>query len=132
MEMNFSFYSAKAFTFTRVVSICLLIMGTNAYQEAAFADNNSYRASDRELVSLEELDRLRGREGDNVISVQSIQDLKATASDNSITARSVMTGPITIEQNAMSNFDGVGLFTIMTGNNNAVSTAVGISIYLSQ
>lgn len=83
-------------------------------------------------LSIDELDRLRGREGINLINIQSIQDLKTTVSESSINAGSVVSGPITIESHALDSFDGVGLFNIMTGNNNAVGTAVGISIYLAE
>lgn len=85
-----------------------------------------------EGLGSDELAQLRGRENINLINVQSLQDLKATASGNSVNAGSVISGPITIESHALGSFDGVGLFNIMTGHNNAVTSAVGISIYLAE
>ena len=83
-------------------------------------------------VSSDELAQMRGRENINLINVQSLQDLKATASGNSVNAGNVISGPITIESHAIDSFDGVGLFNIMTGHNNAVTSAVGISIYFAE
>lgn len=83
-------------------------------------------------LGADELERLRGREGIDLVNVQSIQDITSSVSDSVINAGSVVSGPITIEARALDSFSGVGLFNIMTGNNNAVGTAVGISIYLSK
>ncbi|MGC3874414.1 hypothetical protein ACPF7Z_14220 [Halomonas sp. GXIMD04776] len=88
--------------------------------------------SDLNGLSADELDQFRGRENIDLVNVQSIQDLKTIASGNSVNAGSVFSGPITIESRSLDSFDGVGLFNIMTGHNNAVTSAVGISIYLAE
>ncbi|WP_421868463.1 hypothetical protein [Motiliproteus sp.] len=85
---------------------------------------DSVRLSENELATL------NGR--DSLTNVQSIQELEATVSNSSFTADTIMSGGITIEQHALDNFEGVGMFNLFTGNNNAVNSAVGISIYLSE
>ena len=91
-------------------------------------DNSGFDAIDR--IETTELATLSGR--DNLTNVQSIQELDATVSNSSFTAETIISGAITIEQHALDNFEGVGMFNIFTGNNNAVNSAVGISIYLSE
>ncbi|RDE19088.1 hypothetical protein DV711_15980 [Motiliproteus coralliicola] len=98
------------------------VYAENLDQSVGFED--SARIDDSELASL------NGR--DNLTNVQSIQELDATVSNSSFTAETIMSGAITIEQHALDNFEGVGMFNIFTGNNNAVNSAVGISIYLSE
>ncbi len=111
-----------------ILSSVILAMGS----AAAETPDHDMGMNALNSMSVDELETLRGREGINLINVQSLQDLKATASDNAINAGSVVSGPITIESNSLDGFSGVGLFNIMTGNNNAVGTAVGISVYVSQ
>ncbi|SHE72682.1 hypothetical protein SAMN02745148_00974 [Modicisalibacter ilicicola DSM 19980] len=94
--------------------------------------NTRNSLSSLESLSFDELEQFRGRENVNLINVQSLQNLEATASGNSVNAGNVISGPITIESHAIDSFDGVGLFNIMTGHNNAVTSAVGISIYFAE
>lgn len=84
----------------------------------------------KEAMETDDLSEVTGR--DNLTNVQSIQELEATVSNGSFTADTITTGAITIEQHALDNFEGVGLFNIFTGHNNAVNSAVGISIYLTE
>ncbi|MFT6914249.1 MAG: hypothetical protein ACJAWL_000537 [Motiliproteus sp.] len=83
-----------------------------------------------DTIATDALSSLQGR--DNLTNVQSIQELDATVSNSSFNADTINTGAITIEQHALDNFEGVGMFNIFTGNNNAVNSAVGISIYITE
>ena len=83
-----------------------------------------------DVLETQDLAELSGR--DNLTNVQSIQELDATVSNSTFTVGTMVTGAITIEQHALDHFAGVGLFNIFTGNNNAVNSAVGISIYVTE
>ncbi len=85
-----------------------------------------------ELMASDDMDALRGRNGDVLTNVQSIQDLDATVTGGTFSANTMTTGAITIEQHALEGFSGVGIFNIFTGHNNAVGAAVGISVFLSE
>lgn len=77
-----------------------------------------------------ELDVLRGQYGDTQITVQSNQDLEATITGSTFNVGTINSGAVTINEHAMDNFSGVGLFNIVTGNNNAVNAAIGVSFNL--
>lgn len=77
-----------------------------------------------------QLDEMRGR--NSLTNVQSIQDLDAMVSGGSFNVDTMTSGAITIEQNALESFEGVGIFNLFTGHNNAVDAAVGISVFLSE
>lgn len=102
----------------------------------AAADDQPIVADGFEAASVIETDRLAeysGRNANtNLTNVQSIQDLEASVSNSSFNVDTMTTGAITIEQHALENFSGIGLFNILTGNNNAVDAAVGVSIYIIQ
>ena len=83
-----------------------------------------------QTLEMEQLDNLRGRNAQT--NVQSIQELDATVSNSSFAVDTMTTGGITIEQHALENFKGIGVFNIFTGHNNAVDAAVGISVFLSE
>mgnify|MGYP003659164991 CR=1 FL=1 len=83
-----------------------------------------------DVLETQDLADLSGR--DNLTNVQSIQELDASVSNSTFTVGTMLTGAITIEQHALDHFAGVGLFNVFTGNNNAVNSAVGISIYLAE
>ncbi|WP_148252377.1 hypothetical protein [Aidingimonas lacisalsi] len=79
------------------------------------------------------LETLRGKEGFvNLTNVQSIQNLDASVSHSSFYADTIRSGAITIEAQALENFGGIGLFNLVTGNNNAVNSGVGVSIYMAE
>ncbi len=82
------------------------------------------------VIEPEDLDNLRGREGDQRTTLMNLQDLEATAYSNLINANSVTSGAVTIQEHALDNFHGVGLFNFVTGNNNAVDAAIGITFNL--
>ncbi|PAU77365.1 hypothetical protein [Halomonas salipaludis] len=83
-----------------------------------------------ETLEEQELDHLYGREGGfNLVNVQSIQHLDAAVTGASFTAGTIVSGNVVIENRALDNFSGIGLFNIMTGHSNAVSTGVNISVY---
>ncbi|SDL57638.1 hypothetical protein SAMN05192555_105178 [Franzmannia pantelleriensis] len=83
-----------------------------------------------EMIDDQELADLHGREGGfNLVNVQSIQHLDAAVTGASFTAGSIVSGNVVIENRALDNFSGIGLFNINTGHSNAVSTGVNISIY---
>ncbi len=84
----------------------------------------------KDAMETEDLSALTGR--DNLTNVQSIQELEATVSNGTFNANTIITGAITIEQHALNDFEGAGVFTFNTGNNNAFNSAIGISIYLTE
>jgi hypothetical protein len=98
-----------------------------ADDEAATGFDALHRIEARELQSI------TGREGfRDLVNVQSIQNMEAVAQGASFTADTIVSGNITVEANAMNNVSGITLMNLMTGNANAVSTGVSISIYAPQ
>lgn len=99
---------------------------------------------DERLLSLEalvplhadELQGMRGRNNGDVTApasrttVMSVQQLEATVNGAVFNVDEMTTGAVTIGDGALENFSGVGLFNILTGNNNAVSASIGIAIHL--
>lgn len=84
-------------------------------------------------IDSSELETISGREGfRDLVNVQSIQNMEAVAQGASFTADTIVSGNITVEANAMNNVSGITLMNLMTGNANAVSTGVSISIYAPQ
>lgn len=78
----------------------------------------------------QELDTLRGQNGHTQIVVQSNQELNATVTGSTFNVGTINGGAVTIADHALDNFSGVGVFNIVTGNNNAVDAAVGITFNL--
>ena len=76
------------------------------------------------------LEQLRGRDDNTKITVQSIQQLDAQVSNSSFQADQINTGAVTFSESALQGFAGVGMFTIVTGNNNAVDAGLGITFNL--
>lgn len=88
-----------------------------------FGDHNS--------LAMEEMQEARGREGINLTNVQSIQDIDTSVETTAFTVGGdIVTGNVNIEADSLNSFSGVGVFNITTGNANAVSGAVGISVYI--
>lgn len=77
-----------------------------------------------------DLDALRGMNGDTNITVRTEQNLNAAVTGSSFTAGTINGGSVTIAEHALDNFSGIGLFNIVTGNNNAVDSAVGVTFNL--
>ncbi|WP_136254730.1 hypothetical protein [Onishia niordana] len=83
-------------------------------------------------LEVEELQEARGREGINLTNVQSIQNVDTSVETTQFNVGGdVVSGNVNIEANSMNSFSGVGVFNITTGNANAVSGAVGISVYIA-
>lgn len=120
---------------TRSVGACFALAFSSLITVSVTADTqgDSWESSSPEAMGTDELAGLSGRDSlTNLTNVQSIQELEASVSNSSFTADTMTTGGITIEQHALDNFEGVGLFNILTGHNNAVNSAVGISVYVAE
>tara|TARA_R110002074_G_scaffold393592_2_gene580184 strand:+ start:24 stop:392 length:369 start_codon:yes stop_codon:yes gene_type:complete len=117
---------------TRLVSVFFVLAFSSLITGPVTAETQieSWEESSLEAMGANELAGLSGR--DSLTNVQSIQELDASVSNSSFNANTMTTGAITIEQHALDNFEGVGLFNIFTGHNNAVNSAVGISIYVAE
>lgn len=102
--------------------LCLKGAGLHAQEPDAFVG--------LPVSELLELDVLRGQYGDTQITVQSNQDLEATITGSTFNVGTINSGAVTINEHALDNFSGVGLFNIVTGNNNAVNAAIGVTINL--
>lgn len=77
-----------------------------------------------------EMDTLRGQAGNTQITVQSNQDLNASVTGSTFNVGTINSGAVNIGDHALDNFSGVGLFNIVTGNNNAVNAGIGITFNL--
>lgn len=77
-----------------------------------------------------DLDGVRGREGSQTITVATEQDLTATVVGGSITADTVTTGNVSFGEGALDGFGGIGVFNVVTGNNNSVQAAIGVTFNL--
>lgn len=117
---------------TRLASVFLVLAVSSLITGSVMAETQieSWESSPLEAMGADELAGLSGR--DSLTNVQSIQELDASVSNSSFNANTMTTGAITIEQHALDNFEGIGLFNIFTGHNNAVNSAVGISIYVTE
>lgn len=82
------------------------------------------------VADVAELEELRGMNGDTRITVQSNQNLEATVSGSSFSAGTINGGSVTFAERSLDNFSGIGLFNVVTGNNNAVDSAVGVTFNL--
>ena len=111
--------------------LVLLIISISVNQKAS-ADTGVEALSFAALDTLETQD-LAGLSGrDNLTNVQSIQELEATVSNSSFNAETIMSGAITIEHHALDNFKGAGSIVLNSGNNNAINSGIGISVYITQ
>ena len=77
-----------------------------------------------------ELDGVRGREGSQTVTVATEQELTATVVGGSITAGTVTTGGVSFDEGALDGFGGIGVFNVVTGNNNSVQAAIGVTFNL--
>jgi hypothetical protein len=82
------------------------------------------------IIDHENLDTLRGRDGDTSITVASNQTLEAMITGSEFSVGTVNSGGVSFGADAIGNFSGIGLFNIVTGSNNAVDTALGVSFNL--
>lgn len=75
------------------------------------------------------LSDMSGRGATNVALTE--QDLTAINAGNTINAASVGSGAITLRDNALSGFNGVGNFVMNTGHNNNLQGSVSVTIIVS-
>ena len=78
----------------------------------------------------DDLGGVRGREGSTTITVQSNQDLGASITGSNFNVGTMTSGNASFAEGALGEFSGVGLFNVVTGNNNAVNNAIGVTINL--
>jgi len=119
---------ANAIARPLMLAVCLL--GPLASSGAGAEQDITAMLAGEEIVDSASLEALRGRAGDTSITLESNQDLRSTVNGSLIQAGSMVSGAVTIEERAMDNFSGVGLFNIVTGSNNAVDAAIGINFNL--
>lgn len=107
-------------------SMALLIVGPVIAEEMpvdeAFGNLTSIEGDD--------LGGVRGREGSTTITVQSNQNLGANITGSTFDVGTMVSGEVTFAEGALGEFSGVGLFNVVTGNNNAVNNAIGVTINL--
>jgi hypothetical protein len=112
---------------TALVGLLLLVSaGTTLGQSLDQPDEFAQMAP----IDAQELAAERGRDGDSMVIVQSNQKLSATITDTAFTANQINSGPVQLENGALKDFNGVGLFNFVTGNGNAIDAAIGVNIYL--
>lgn len=78
----------------------------------------------------EALGAISGR-GDVIVALTD-QDLTAVSTGNTITADLVNSGNISLQDNALSGFGGVGNFLMNTGHNNSLQSNVSVTIIVTQ
>lgn len=120
---------------TKQVAGWVLAVAMSTGGGMCLADGTSAEGSDDMFAAMAavdgpELAQFRAREGHTTITVESHQDLAATINGSSFQAGSINSGSVTIGPNALDHFGGVGLFNIVTGNNNAVDAAIGVTFNL--
>lgn len=135
--------SAARRRYTVVLSLVLLGLSLAAPTYASDIGTADTGAAKQGFAALEgmrpeEMQNARGSGGgvgwgnDNV-NVQSIQEMDASVSNVSFTVGGdIITGDISLDSEAIGNYHGVGIFNLITGNANAVNSAVGISIYIAK
>jgi hypothetical protein len=106
-----------------IVTLLLLLSA-----EASLGQNDEF--DQLSPLDPQELSTVRGRDGNSIVTVQSNQSLSATISETTFTAGQINSGPVQLEDGALDNFNGVGLFNFVTGNGNAIDAAIGVNIYL--
>lgn len=82
------------------------------------------------VIDAADLDRLRGREGGQNVTVATDQKLTATVIGGSITAHEITTGGVAFGEGALDGFGGIGVFNVVTGNNNSLQAAIGVTFNL--
>lgn len=82
------------------------------------------------VIDVADLEGLRGREGGQNVTVATDQELSASVVGGSITAHEINTGSIAFGEHAIDGFGGIGVFNVVTGNNNSVQAAIGVTFNL--
>lgn len=91
------------------------------------ADDYAIDLDSLTVANTVELEALRGMNGDTRIRVETNQQLNANVTGSSFTAGTITGGSVTFAENALENFSGIGLFNVVTGNSNAVNSAIGVT-----
>lgn len=95
----------------------------------AAAEESSLSLDSLPVAGSAELAAARGADNQLTI-VTSRQDMRAGVTGSSFDVGTMNNGEIDIGQGAFSNFSGVGVNVLNTGNNNAFSTGVSMSVHL--
>jgi len=113
------------------VALALVVGQSGAQQPREENGSAPDELSTLNVIESDQLAGLSGRDShSNLTNVQSIQELDASVSNSAYNVDTMVTGAITIEPNSLNHYSGI--VNIMTGNNNAVDAAMGVSIYLSE
>jgi adenosylcobinamide amidohydrolase len=115
----------------RILTIATSLVAL-AMASSALADEQTKRDAFAAVGVIEaaDLDGVRGREGGQNIIVATDQELTASVVGGSITAHEVTTGGVTFGERALDGFGGIGVFNVVTGNNNSVQAAIGVTFNL--
>ena len=115
----------------RILTIATALVAL-AVASSALADEQTKRDAFAAVSVIEaaDLDGVRGREGGQNIIVATDQELTASVIGGSITAHEVTTGGVTFGERALDGFGGIGVFNVVTGNNNSVQAAIGVTFNL--
>lgn len=114
----------------RIWAAAIIMAGMAGTASAQAPEENVLALDAAPTIGSENLGDLRGRNGDTSITVQSNQSLEASVAGSTINADTINSGAVTIQENALQNFSGVGLFNLNTGNNNSINNAVGVTFNL--
>lgn len=119
-------------TLTISITLATTALVALAVAASALADEPAKRDAFAALgvIDAADLDGLRGREGGQQVTVATDQELTASVVGGSITAHEVTTGSVTFGERALDGFGGIGVFNVVTGNNNSVQAAIGVTFNL--
>lgn len=127
MTLSYNDWQTRLIQSGILLGLCLAVMGSPHAQDQ---DQDQDEFSGLPVSATPELDSLRGQSGNTQITVQSNQDLNASVTGSSFNVGTLNSGAVSIGEHALDNFNGVGLFNIVTGNNNAVNAGIGITFNL--
>jgi len=113
---------------TSFVALAAVNAGTNSALAEEQTQQDVFAAVS--VIDAADLDELRGREGGQTVIVATDQELTASVIGGSITADNVTTGGVTFGERALDGFGGIGVFNVVTGNNNSVQAAIGVTFNL--
>lgn len=123
MTLSYNDWQTRLILSGILLGLCLAMMGSPHAQ-----DQDEFNGLP--VSATPELDSLRGQSGNTQITVQSNQELNASVTGSSFNVGTLNSGAVSIGEHALDNFSGVGLFNIVTGNNNAVNAGIGITFNL--
>jgi hypothetical protein len=112
---------------TLIVATALVALASSAMADELSKPNAFASVG---VIDAADLDEMRGREGGQHITVATDQELTASVIGGSITAHEVTTGSVSLGERALDGFGGIGVFNVVTGNNNSVQAAIGVTFNL--